>query len=95
MTDALQRCSLERFPLTRLDIRSRSSGLYDAAYEHDACGIAFVARLDGTASHESVGRALTALENLEHRGASGADADSGDGAGMVGAGARPPGCGGS
>jgi glutamate synthase (NADPH/NADH) large chain/glutamate synthase (ferredoxin) len=60
-----------------------SRGLYDPAYEHDACGVAFVARLDGTASHETVVRALTALANLEHRGASGADAESGDGAGIL------------
>jgi glutamate synthase domain-containing protein 2/glutamate synthase domain-containing protein 1/glutamate synthase domain-containing protein 3 len=59
------------------------SGLYDPAYEHDACGVAFVARLDGTRSHETIRRALTALSNLEHRGASGADADSGDGAGIL------------
>src|SRR6185437_2364567 len=59
------------------------TGLYDPAYEHDACGVAFVARLDATPSHETVRRALTALENLEHRGASGADADSGDGAGIL------------
>jgi glutamate synthase domain-containing protein 2/glutamate synthase domain-containing protein 1/glutamate synthase domain-containing protein 3 len=58
-------------------------GLYDPSYEHDACGLAFVARLDGTPLHEVVRRALTALENLEHRGASGADADSGDGAGIL------------
>ena len=58
-------------------------GLYDPAYEHDSCGVAFVARLDGIASHETVRRALTALENLEHRGAAGADADSGDGAGIL------------
>jgi glutamate synthase domain-containing protein 2/glutamate synthase domain-containing protein 1/glutamate synthase domain-containing protein 3 len=62
---------------------SERSGLYDAAYEHDACGVAFVARLDGRASHETVRRALQALSNLEHRGASGADADSGDGAGIM------------
>jgi glutamate synthase domain-containing protein 2/glutamate synthase domain-containing protein 1/glutamate synthase domain-containing protein 3 len=58
-------------------------GLYDPSYEHDACGLAFVARLDGAASHETVRRALTALENLEHRGAAGADADTGDGAGIL------------
>jgi glutamate synthase domain-containing protein 2/glutamate synthase domain-containing protein 1/glutamate synthase domain-containing protein 3 len=62
---------------------SDRSGLYDPAYEHDACGVAFVARLDGQASHETVRRALEALSNLEHRGASGADADSGDGAGIM------------
>jgi glutamate synthase domain-containing protein 1 len=58
-------------------------GLYDPAYEHDACGVAFVARLDGKRSHETVVRALAALENLEHRGASGADAYTGDGAGIL------------
>ncbi len=62
---------------------SDRSGLYEPAYEHDACGVAFVARLDGQASHETVRRALRALSNLEHRGASGADADSGDGAGIL------------
>jgi len=59
------------------------SGLYDPAFEHDACGVAFVARLDGVPTHEAVARALTALENLEHRGAAGADADTGDGAGIL------------
>ncbi|HET8528261.1 MAG TPA: hypothetical protein VFL60_05070, partial [Gaiellaceae bacterium] len=62
---------------------SATSGLYDPAYEHDACGIAFVACLDGRPSHETVRRALRALANLEHRGASGADADTGDGAGIL------------
>ena len=62
---------------------SRAQGLYDPAHEHDACGVAFVARLDGVRSHETVRRALTALGNLEHRGASGADAETGDGAGIL------------
>src|SRR5436853_7654858 len=61
----------------------KAQGLYDPAYEHDSCGVAFVARLDGAATHEAVARALTALENLEHRGAAGADADTGDGAGIL------------
>jgi glutamate synthase (NADPH) large chain len=61
----------------------KAQGLYDPAFEHDACGVAFVARLDGVATHEAVARALTALENLEHRGAAGADADTGDGAGIL------------
>jgi len=69
--------------LSRTDNRPGATGLYDPAYEHDACGIAFVARLDGIASREAVCRALAALANLEHRGASGADADSGDGAGIL------------
>ncbi len=61
----------------------RKQGLYDPAYEHDACGVAFVARLDGRRSHETVDRALRALANLEHRGAEGADAETGDGAGIL------------
>ena len=58
-------------------------GLYDARHEHDACGVAFVATLTGQASHEIIDLALTALRNLEHRGASGSDPDSGDGAGIL------------
>ena len=58
-------------------------GLYDPAYEHDACGVALVARLDAVPSHETVERALTALANLEHRGAAGADGMTGDGAGIT------------
>ncbi len=61
----------------------KKQGLYDPAFEHDACGVAFVARLDAQPTHEAVARALTALENLEHRGAAGADADTGDGAGIL------------
>ncbi|MES1246477.1 MAG: glutamate synthase central domain-containing protein, partial [Actinomycetota bacterium] len=61
----------------------KAQGLYDPAWEHDACGVAFVAKLDAVPSHETVRRALTALANLEHRGASGADADTGDGAGIL------------
>jgi glutamate synthase domain-containing protein 2/glutamate synthase domain-containing protein 1/glutamate synthase domain-containing protein 3 len=58
-------------------------GLYDPAFEHDSCGVAFVARLNGEPSHETLQRALRALENLEHRGAAGADPLTGDGAGML------------
>jgi glutamate synthase (NADPH/NADH) large chain/glutamate synthase (ferredoxin) len=61
----------------------RPTGLYDPSFEHDACGVAFVARPDGRRSHETVERALTALANLEHRGAAGADKDTGDGAGIL------------
>jgi glutamate synthase domain-containing protein 2/glutamate synthase domain-containing protein 1/glutamate synthase domain-containing protein 3 len=58
-------------------------GLYDPGFEHDACGVAFVARLDGVAGHETVERGIRALENLEHRGAAGADPRTGDGAGIL------------
>jgi glutamate synthase (NADPH) large chain len=58
-------------------------GLYDGRNEHDACGVAFVATLSGQPTHEIVDQALTALRNLDHRGASGAEPDSGDGAGIL------------
>ena len=58
-------------------------GLYDPVNEHDACGVAMIATLNKTKNHEIVSKALTALRNLEHRGASGAEPDSGDGAGIL------------
>jgi glutamate synthase (NADPH/NADH) large chain len=58
-------------------------GLYDGQHEHDACGVAFVATLTGVPSHDIVDQGLTALRNLEHRGASGSEPDSGDGAGIL------------
>ncbi|MEA2212258.1 MAG: glutamate synthase large chain [Solirubrobacteraceae bacterium] len=59
------------------------TGLYHPSYEHDACGIALVAKLWGEATHTVVEKGLDALENLEHRGASGADPNTGDGAGIL------------
>ena len=61
----------------------QAQGLYDPAAERDACGVAFVATLTGAATHTLVRQALTALGNLDHRGASGAEPDSGDGAGLL------------
>ncbi|MGK2874937.1 MAG: glutamate synthase subunit alpha, partial [Nocardioides sp.] len=60
-----------------------AQGLYDPSNEHDACGVAFVATLTGIASHEIVAQGITALENLDHRGAAGAEVNSGDGAGIL------------
>ncbi len=60
-----------------------ATGLYDPNNEHDACGIALVAKLWGEASHAVVEKALDALGNLEHRGAEGADPNTGDGAGIL------------
>ncbi len=61
----------------------KAVGLYDPRFEHDACGVGMVARLDNRPTHEVLARAITALENLEHRGASGADPCTGDGAGIL------------
>src|SRR3954470_17759005 len=61
----------------------QADGLYDPRFEHDACGVAMVARLDSRPTHEVVDRALVALDKLEHRGAEGADIRTGDGAGIL------------
>ena len=58
-------------------------GMYDPRYEHDACGVGFVATLTGQPSHDLVEQGLTVLRNLEHRGATGSDPDTGDGAGLL------------
>ena len=60
-----------------------ATGLYHPNLEHDACGIALVAKLWGEATHAVVERGLEALENMEHRGAEGADPNTGDGAGIL------------
>ncbi|MEJ7723740.1 MAG: glutamate synthase central domain-containing protein, partial [Ilumatobacteraceae bacterium] len=62
---------------------TRRVGLYDSRFEHDSCGVAFVAHIRGEASHELVTTGLTALTNLAHRGATGAESDTGDGAGIL------------
>ena len=59
------------------------TGLYDPRFEHDSCGVSFVANIKGVASHELVRTGLLALTNLEHRGATGAEPDTGDGAGIL------------
>ena len=58
-------------------------GLYDPSNERDACGVAMVATLNKKPTHEIVSKALSALRNMEHRGATGAEPDSGDGAGIL------------
>ena len=58
-------------------------GLYDPRYEHDACGVGFVADLKGRKSHRIVEQAIEVLLNLRHRGACGCEANTGDGAGIL------------
>ena len=60
-----------------------TGGLYDSRFEHDACGVGFVADLSGRRSHDTVAKALTVLRNLDHRGAKGSDPNTGDGAGIL------------
>jgi len=60
-----------------------AQGLYDPTQERDSCGVAMVATLTKKATHEIVSQGLTALRNMEHRGATGAEPDSGDGAGIL------------
>ncbi|MFC6355471.1 glutamate synthase large subunit [Luethyella okanaganae] len=68
---------------SRFGTTPERQGLYDPAHEKDACGLAMVATLRGTAGHDIITAALDALRNLEHRGAVGSDAGTGDGAGII------------
>ncbi len=61
----------------------KQEGLYCPDFEHDSCGVGFVSHLKGAKSHQQIQDALTMLENMEHRGASGWDPESGDGAGIM------------
>src|ERR687886_1374289 len=64
-------------------LRPEAAGLYDPSYEHDNCGVGAVADLSGEPRHQTVIRALDVLDRLEHRGATGAEVDTGDGAGIL------------
>jgi len=64
-------------------VSKHSGGLYDPSFEHDACGIGFVANIKGNKSHQHIADALTVLENMEHRGACGCEVNTGDGAGIM------------
>src|SRR3954453_3468550 len=70
-------------PHSRFSSRPDVVGLYDGQHEHDACGVAFVATMRGEPGHDIVEHALTALRNLDHRGAVGSEPDTGDGAGIL------------
>ncbi|MBN8789809.1 MAG: glutamate synthase large subunit [Terrimonas sp.] len=60
-----------------------SNGLYKPEFEHDSCGVGFVANIKGNKSHQIISDALTILENMEHRGACGSESNTGDGAGIM------------
>ncbi len=66
-----------------MDLPKQAKGLYRSEFEHDACGVAFVVDMHGRRSHDIVELGLQALCNLEHRGASGAEVNTGDGAGIL------------
>ena len=70
-------------PFERFNTAPDASGLYDPSRDKDACGLAMVATLRGTPGHDIIDTALDALRNLEHRGAVGSDAGTGDGAGII------------
>ena len=63
--------------------RDLKEGLYDPKNEHDSCGLGFIANIKGKKSHDIIQKGIFILENLEHRGATGADPLVGDGAGML------------
>ncbi|MBM6399475.1 glutamate synthase large subunit [Phycicoccus sonneratiae] len=69
--------------VARFSAQPDDVGLYRRAHEHDACGVAMVATMRGSAGHDIVVHALDALRNLDHRGATGADPLVGDGAGIL------------
>ncbi len=68
--------------MTKCKNQNQEKGLYQQAYEHDACGVGMVVNIHGNKSHELVDNALKVLENMEHRGAETRD-KTGDGAGIM------------
>jgi glutamate synthase (NADPH/NADH) large chain len=69
--------------MTRKFLKERLGGLHDPSREHDACGVGFVVHIKGKPTHSIVEQGLQILVNLEHRGATGSDANTGDGAGIL------------
>src|SRR5437879_758229 len=60
-----------------------AQGLYDPQFEHEACGVGFVVNIKGKKSHSIISQGLEVLLNLDHRGACGCEANTGDGAGIL------------
>src|SRR5215510_11035455 len=80
MTDDNAKRKGRPMKLTRLPPKQ---GLYDPAFEHESCGVGFLVNINGTKSHKIVQDALRILVNLNHRGACGCEANTGDGAGIL------------
>lgn len=72
-----------QLPIERKHGLPAKQGLYNPDFEHDACGVGFIVNIKGQKSHEIVRQAMTALLNLNHRGACGCEANTGDGAGIL------------
>jgi glutamate synthase domain-containing protein 2/glutamate synthase domain-containing protein 1/glutamate synthase domain-containing protein 3 len=87
MTNGTERASNEeaanQVALKGRTTRPAKQGLYDPAYEHDACGVGFVVDIKGRKSHKILQQGLQVLTNLDHRGACGAETNTGDGAGVL------------
>lgn len=64
-------------------LQARRQTLWDQSFESDACGMGFIAQIDGKPTHELVDYAMTILERMNHRGGTGAEPDTGDGAGAL------------
>ena len=75
--------TIEDFDDMTHPIQPAAQGLYDPWYEHDACGVGFVVHIKGQKSHSIIANAVQLLLNLEHRGACGCEANTGDGAGIL------------
>ena len=82
MTSNLNKNTNERSEQTLISAPPKQ-GLYDPQFEHDACGLGFVVNMKGKKSHQLVSDALMILVNLDHRGACGCEANTGDGAGIL------------
>src|SRR4249919_59200 len=83
LTPPIDRVDNAPFQSVPFSTAPEATGLYNPRFEKDACGLAMVATLRGTAGHDIIDTALGALRNLEHRGAVGSDAGTGDGAGIL------------
>jgi glutamate synthase (NADPH) large chain len=70
-------------PAEMMTTRPKKQGLYDPQFEHDACGVGFVVDMHGRKSHRILQQGIEVLKNLDHRGASGAEVNTGDGAGIL------------